>query len=364
MVRRTLIITACSSILVATVAVAATRITREVADSQDADALAAETDGALAPEQSAEKPMVVRTTVATPTSISDTVTATGTTEAIREVTFSSEIPGKIAAMRAKLGDTVRRGQVLALIDHDALAAEQERAEAAFDLAKTTHERFVSLGDGVVSLQQIDETRSAMKTAEAGLTIAKNNVSKGVVRSNLTGVVTAKHKEKAEYTVPGAPLYHIVDYATIVVEAQLPEKLISKVAKGSEVSVRVDALDATYTGTVQAVLPVADTASHTFTVRVEIDNPKREILVGMSATLHIATGTERDVIVVPQDTVIEDRTGRSVFVARGDTAVKIPVTLGATHRDQVVITSGIEAGDAVITLGHRRLEEGERIEIAL
>lgn len=360
---KTILITAICSILVATVAVAATRLQSENSKEKNDTNVEASANPTVRSDSPAERAMVVETTVAKTTTLTDTVTANGTTAAIREVTFSAEIPGKIQSLRADLGDTVRKGQVLALIDRDTLAAEQDRAKAAYALAKSTHARFAGLGDGVVSQQQLDETRSALTTAEVGLSIANNNVRKGVVRANLSGIVTAKYKEKAEYTTPGAPILHIVDYRTIVVEADIAESDVAAVSQGAEAAVRIDALNETFKGTVQAVLPVADKASKTFTVRVEIPNPDLKILVGMSAQVRIEAGTEKDVILVPQDVVVEERDGRSVYIARGNTALKMPVTLGSTYRDQVVVTDGIAPGDQIITLGHRRLEDGQHIEIA-
>ena len=358
MKKRTIIIGAVSSILIATVAVAATQIHR---DSEPENPPPGSADNHQ-PGRPKNRPARVEITIAKKSAVIDTITATGTTAPIREVTFASEIPGKIESMRAKLGDTVRKGQVLALVNRQTLTAEQDRAQAAFDLAKSTHARMVNLGEDIVSRQQLDETQSAVNTAKAGLSIAQNNAKKGVVRSNLTGVVTAKLKEKAEYTSPGSPLYHIVDHRTIVVEAQIAESEVASVKRGAKVAVRIDALDETFDGEVQAILPVADQASKTFTVRVEIENRDLRILVGMSAHLTIRTGTPKAVILVSQDTIIEGPKGRTIFVARGETAVRIPVRLGATYEDKVVIESGIEPGDQLITLGHRRLEEGQAIEI--
>lgn len=363
MKKRTLIIGAVSSLLIATVAVAATQIHSRDDESSKQSNNAAVPAGKLdGQSRSQTRPAKVKTTVVKKTAVTDTITATGTTAPIREVTFSSEIPGKIESMRAKLGDRVRKGQVLALINHRTLTAELDRAQASFDLAQSTHSRMVHLGADIVSRQQIDETQSAVNTAKAGLSIANDNVKKGVVRSNLSGIVTAKYKEKAEYAGPGSPLYHIVDYRTIVVEAQIAESEVAQVQQGAEVAVRIDALNDTFKGEVQAILPVADRASKTFTVRVEIENRDFEILVGMSATLTIHTGTPKDVILVSQDTIIEGPHGRTAFVARGNTAVQIPVRLGATYKDNVVVESGIEPGDQLVTLGHRRLEEGQAIEI--
>lgn len=360
MKRRTIAISAVSSLLVATAAYAATQFQSGVS----ADASGNRETAANPPVQEVlpkTHPAVVKTVVAEPVTVTDQVSANGTTAPVRSVTFSAEIPGKIEALRTDLGRRVRKGQVLALIDHQALAAERDRAAAAFKLARITYERLTALGDDVVTRQRVDEAASAFETARAGLSIAEDNVNKGVVRSNLTGIVTAKYKEKSEYAAPGAPIFEVVDYRTIVVEAELPETEVVKVRTGDTATVGIEALGRTFDGKVKTIVPVADAAGKTFTVRVEIDNPKLEILVGMSVTLMINVGEATPVILLPQDTVIEAPNGRSVFVVRDGIAVKQPVQLGDVVRDRVVITNGIHAGDEIITLGQRRVEAGQPVE---
>lgn len=361
MKRRTIAISAVSSLLVATAAYAATHLQ---AGASSADPASNRETAANPPVQAARPkthPAVVKTLVVEPTSVTEQVSANGTTAPVRSVTFSAEIPGKIEALRTDLGRPVRKGQVLALIDHEALAAERDRAAAAFKLARITYERLTALGDDVVTRQRVDEAASAFETARAGLSIAEDNVNKGVIRSNLTGVVTAKYKEKSEYAAPGAPIFEVVDYRTIVVEAELPETEVVKVHSGDATAVWIEALGQSFDGKVKTIVPVADADGKTFTVRVEIDNPKLAILVGMSATLTIHVGDATPVFLLPQDTVIEAPEGRSVLVVRDGIAVKQPVQLGDVVRDRVVITNGLQAGDEIITLGQRRVEAGQAIE---
>lgn len=358
MKRRTIIIGVISSLLVATAAYAATRY-HKVDETVSHRETAA--NPPVSPGRTKEKRIVVKTVTAEQTSVTATVSVTGTTAPLRSVTFSAEIPGKIEALRSDLGKRVRKGQVLALIDHETLSAERDRAAAAFELARTTHARLTALGEDVVTRQRVDEARSALETARAGLRIAEDSLSKGVVRSNLNGVVTAKYKENSEYAAPGAPIFEVVEYSTVVVEAELPETEIAKVNVGDTATVDISALNDVFDGKVKTIVPVADAAGKTFTVRVEIDNPKLKILVGMSAKVTIEIGDAEHVILLPQDTVVEAPEGRGVFVVRDGIAVRQAVRLGDIYRDRVVIEDGIQAGDEVVTLGQRQLKNGQTVE---
>ncbi len=361
MKRSTLLVIVISSMVVATVAFAARSLRSDEADTADAKETPEGADDAS--ETVTAKPAVVKTAKVATADLTETFVANGTTAAIREVTVAAEIAGKIEYLGADMGDRVRRGQVLARIDYETLKAERNRAAAAYDLAKATYDRFAALGEDIVSRQKIDETRSGMVTSRAGLSIANNAVEKSVIRSGMKGVVTGRLMEKGEFATPGAPILHVVDYSTIVVEAQLAETEIAAVRKGAGVDVRIDALDETFEGEVKTVLPMADAASKTFTVRVEIDNKDLRILVGMSASLTIAARTHEDVVVVPQDLVIESREGRSVFVVEDGIAKERKVTLGPTQADRVVVTDGIEAGETLVVLGHRNLTDGQPVTIA-
>lgn len=298
-----------------------------------------------------------------PSSLTEYTVAHGVTQAIRDVTYSAEIPGKIEYLSAELGDRIRIGQVLARIDFQTLKAQADQAQSHYDLAKTTFERLSALrNEELISQQQIDEARSNMQASQAQLAIAKANLSKSTIRASQRGIVSAKYIEKAEYVGPGTQLYQVVDYRTIIVEAMLAETQVAGIQKNASVEIHISALNQDFQGEVDTIIPTADQASKTFKLRVKIDNPQLHILVGMSATVRIAAKIHKDVLVVPQSVVIESPKGRFVFVVDGDTVSKRNVQLGAVQEDRVVLLEGVSEGESLVVLGQRDLTGGQRVRI--
>ena len=141
-----------------------------------------------------------------------------------------------------------------------------------------------------------------------------------------------------------------------------ETQVPQIDRSAEVDVRIEALGKTFKGRVDTLIPTADKASKTFTLRIKIDNPDYEILIGMSAKVKIAAIEHKDIVVVPQSAVIEERDSRSVFVAKGGKAIRRKVRLGASQGENVVLTEGVEAGEDLIVVGQRDLEDGRPIRV--
>jgi len=361
MKRKPMIIVIIVIVTVATGAFAATTIGAGGAAEETSDSTEAVEDGVETGLAELET-INVETEQVVSSSFTEYVTARGVTEAETDVTFSAEIPGRIMSLGPEVGETVKKGQVLVKINLSSLYAQKKQAVASYELAEVTHGRLSGLGADIVTGQALDEARFTKSGARAQLAAINADLSKGVVRSTVSGVVTAKNIERSEFVGPGTPLYRIVDYRTIVVEAQLAESQVARVRVGTQVQVEVDALEQDFTGTVAAVLPAADPVSKTFTVRVEVDNPDLAILVGMSAELRIESRVHEDVILVVQDAVLEGRDGRGVYVAKDGVAEYRPVTLGAVDGDRVVVTGGLEPGDELVVLGQRYLTDGQPVDI--
>ncbi|MDJ0765514.1 MAG: efflux RND transporter periplasmic adaptor subunit [Myxococcota bacterium] len=336
----------------------------QAAADKKAKAQAAEEKAATtSTDKAAAKIVNVNIITVTPTILTEQVVAHGVTSPIREITYSAEIPGRIEHLTADIGDTVRNRQVLARIDFKTLKAQAHQADASHALAKSTYDRVASLkGEDLVSEQRVDETRSAMDNATAQQEIAQANLAKSTVRASFRGVVTAKYVEKGEYVAPGVRLYDVVDYRTVIVEAQLPETQVARIAPKAEVAVDIAALGEQFKGTVETVIPTADRMSKTFTLRVKIKNPDRKILVGMSATVRIAARVHNDVIAVPQSAVVEERDGRVVFIAEDGIAKKRIVALGPVEGDRVVVETGLAPGESLVVLGQRDLSDLQPINI--
>jgi RND family efflux transporter MFP subunit len=350
--KATIVITA-AVVTAATGTFAATKLHSSPTEGQDSPAVVA----------SEVKQVNVETLRVEASSVTEHIVARGVTAAENDVTLSAEIPGRITYLGPAVGQKVKKGQILAKINIATISAQRRRAQANYALAEVTHRRLAKIGASVVSRQKLDEAEYTKSGARAQLAGIDADLRKGVIRSSLSGVVTARHVELSEFVNPGTPLYRVVAYRTIVVEAQLAETQVSQARVGSEVEVTIDALSRRFTGVVAAVLPTADPRSKTFTVRVEVQNPDLAILVGMSARLQIATRVHDKVVLVSQDSVLEGRNGRGVYVAVDGTARYRPVTLGAADGDRVTVLEGLKPGEQLVVLGQRYLSDGLPVRIA-
>lgn len=310
-----------------------------------------------------EKAANVRVQALEPSKLVEYVIANGITEANRKVTYSAEIPGRIEYLRGDVGDRVRKGKLLVRIDYQTLKAQATQAEAAYELAQATYKRLFALrGDDLVSQQQIDEARSQLVSTEAAYAIARANLAKSEVETSYSGVINDRFVEKGEYVGPGSRLFDVVDYRKIIVEAPVAETQVNKLKPGSEVEVRIGALGKTFTGKVDTVIPTANPTSNTFNLRVEIDNPELEILIGMSATVRVVAEIHDNVVAVKQSSVIEEANEKHVFIVDNGIARKRPVELGATQNDLVVLAGGVLPGEQLVVLGQRELSDGQPVNI--
>ncbi len=355
--RRAIIITLSTVALLASGVIAAWAIPSQGQDGE-ADTAISLTDV----EQTLMNRLNVQTEVASGSDLTEIVTVNGDAEAQMDVTFSAEIPGRVEYLGTDVGQRVKKGLVLAKVDYKTLRAQRKQAEAAYNLAEKTEDRLKTLGDKLVSRQKMDEVGATLESARAALEIAKHSSGKSLVRSTLRGVVSAKYVEEAEYVVPGAPLFRVVDYSTIIIDAKLPESQVSHISKDTSVTVNFGALRESREGTVEAVVPTADAVSKTFTARIRVENQDLRILPGMSATIKIPGKKFENVVVVPQDLVIESASGKSVFVIEDGKAYERRVALGGVEQDRVAIVAGVTPGEVIVTTGHRDLTDGQPVTI--
>ena len=295
--------------------------------------------------------------------LTESITLSGEIDADKNVLFSAENVGRLEYLSVDLGDRVKKGQVLARVDSSSLKAALDQARASHDLAKKTHKRLIALfEEQLTSDQQVDEAFATLLQTKAALDIAEINYEKSVIRSSIDGFVAQKSVEVGEYLNPGQPIVQVVDFSKVIVKAQLPEMKVSSVKRGDAVKVFVAALGEEFEGKVKVVVPAAHPTSRTYEVRVNIDNPDFRILVGMSVSMRIEVGHYENVVVTPQETVVEEHLGRVVFVEQNGKAVRKSVVLGPVEGDNVLVRSGLDVGERLIVAGHRDLVDGQPVRV--
>jgi cobalt-zinc-cadmium efflux system membrane fusion protein len=299
--------------------------------------------------------------------------------AYRETPVISLVGGIVRSVRAELGQTVRKGQNVALISSSELADAQSRYLAAFadlDEHHKHHQRTANLVEiGAASKEEFEEATKKLKSDEAavanmrqrlqilGLSPQRVNalrsssqVSSDVdIPSPVAGTVTSRAVNPGEIAEANKELMKVTDLSSVWVVGQVYEKDLARVRVGSGATINSDAYPGrVFRGKVTYVDPALDQATRTGQVRVEIPNPRQMLKIGMYVNIAFATagGAESTVPIVPNAAVQNINNQQVVFLATGDPNIFImrPVRLGPESNGYLPVQEGLHVGDRVVTNG--------------
>ncbi len=252
--------------------------------------------------------------------LENVITATGALSAVGTVEVGTQVSGTIAHAYADYNETVRRGQVLAVLDTTMLAASvrdaranQMKMEAQYEQAIRDHGRVEELFEqGLVSDAEIEESRTSVKSAEASLLGAEAsldrqvaNRSYAVIRSPIDGTVIMRNVERgqtvaASFSTP--TLFTIAeDLQVMEIRAMVDESDIGQIEEGQSVRFTVEAyIDEVFLGTVRQVWLQPETISNVvnYTVVVDAENDRGLLLPGMTATVDFLLDSLHDVLLIP------------------------------------------------------------------
>ena len=295
--------------------------------------------------------------------IPQTEAAVGSIRAVHEASIASKILAKVVEVNVTAGESVEADDVLVRLDDADLQARLEQAEAAIrsaeaarDQAQIEFKRIDELHkDGQAAPIEFDRAQTALRTAEAELARTRQAreeaatvVGYATIRSPITGKVVDKLVEVGDTVQPGQVLLTLYDPTRMQLVARVRESLAHRLNVGQTVSVRVDALKKTCAGTVSEIVPEADTASRSFSVKVTGPCPDG-IYSGMFGRMEIPLD-QQQVLVVAQAAVRKVGQLNLVDVVEEEGAQKVlrrrAVELGKTFGDEVQVLAGLKAGEQV------------------
>jgi RND family efflux transporter MFP subunit len=202
-----------------------------------------------------------------------------------------------------------------------------------------------------------------EAAVRGADILKTRLKTGFVRSPISGVVDDKFMNKGEMSAPGSPIFSVIDISTVKVSAGVPEMYITKVKQGQSVKITVDVLPGVdFEGKISYIAPALAGTSRTFEIEILINNRDKVLKPGMNANVQISEFTKENAIVVSQDLIVDYGDVQYVFILDGDIARKRELKLGGRNGNQVLIDSGLNAGDKLITDGFQALKDGDKVQV--
>lgn len=324
------------------------------------------------------------------TNVPDVVEAVGTLRAAQTSQLAAQMMGNIVEIRVHEGDRIQRGQLLAVID-DAqpraaldrataadLAAQQEitASESDFTLAEATFKRYQILYEKKsVSPQEFDEIKAHYQAAQARreMALAGQAQAKAALEQARTalgythilapfdGVVTEKKVDVGTLASPGMPIFTVEDLRRYRLEATVNETDLRYVHMGQQVPVVMDALgDGQLKGRVVEIVPAADPASRSFTVKVEVPSDPA-LRSGLFGRAQFARG-DRSALLIPRTAVVERGQLQGIYVLDQKQIAGLRyITLGKPSAGQVEVLAGLQSGEMLVANPGSDELSGKRIE---
>lgn len=204
--------------------------------------------------------------------------------------------------------------------------------------------------------------TALAKAKAAEAISRKSVDEIVLKAPFDGYVASSSVHVGANVVPGVTGFKLVKIDRVKVSLSVPEKEIGKVNIGQKVTFSVSALgDSVFSGKIVNRGVTASIISHSYSVKVAVDNRKHKLLPGMVCKVRLEN-TEGDYnIVVPQQTIQISGQDKFVWVVKDGKAHRQPVTTGDIINEGVVIESGLTSGDIVIIEGQNKVCEGMSVK---
>lgn len=288
----------------------------------------------------------------------------GTVEEMESTLASFTGTGTLQSVPVEEGQHVQRGQVIAVLDKVQAQNAVNAASAMLTQAKDAQQRMEQLYDAN-SLPEMKwiEVQSKVQQAQSSYDMAVKALQECTLTAPVSGVIGKKYMKSGEVALPSEPIVSILDISRVRVKVSVPESEIAHIGATTPSTIRIDALGESFAGGHIDKGVSADPLTHTYDIRIVVDNASQHLLPGMVAQVVLqGEGAQEPVITLPVRSVQQDSKGEKfVWTVKEGKAVRRTVTLGDTQGNRIAIVAGLEEGEQVITAGYQKVSEGSKVE---
>lgn len=313
------------------------------------------------PKSSAPQPTLISTTTAETRKLEILEETVGTIEGLINPTVGAEVAGRVLRVDAHVGSTVKKGQVIALLDGTDFALQRREAQAEIRRIEAllanqgkvvernqrlVQKNFISQNalDDVATQQ--DALRSQLDGARAQLALIDHNAAKTRVVAPIDGRVEKQIASPGDFVKVGDPLIMIIGTQKLRAHLPFPENVAAKVKPGLPVRLSTPtAPDKVYDTTIKELKPLIGSTNRAVDVIADIiDQPDWQ--GGASVNGQVVLGERPQAVVVPEASVVLRPAGEVVYVIKDGAAVQHIVKSGLRQQGMVEITEGLNAGETI------------------
>ncbi len=310
-------------------------------------------------------PVVVETAFTRRGTVTETVTAVGSTRAASSVQIVPSASGLVTRIAFETGQRVQAGAVLIELDSASEQAAVREAESELANLRAQMTRAESLrARNLLSAADLDELRARLGMAEARLAAARSQWQKRIIRAPFSGVVGLRNINLGAYVESGAVLTTLDDRETLELEFRIPERYFNAVKTGQTVTAASIAFPGRiFNGAVREVDTRIEPTTRAFRVRAELPNPDALLPDGLFMAVQLIVAERHDAVLVPEEAVITEGGRSYVYVVAAGAVTQTTITLGQRRAATVEASAGLGPDVEVVTKGQQSLRDKAPIRAA-
>jgi membrane fusion protein, multidrug efflux system len=300
--------------------------------------------------------------------------AVGSVSAVEGAVVATELGGVVSQIAFENGGEARKGDVLMKLDTSSEEAQLRTAEADLQLARADLDRARDLAARkVISKAEIDAAESKFKQKEGATDNLRAMIAKKQVSAPFDGQLGIRQVNVGQMINAGQQVVGLTSLDPVYVDFALPEQHLSRLTKGLEVQVRVDALPGReFKGKLTAINSMVDSATRNVPLQATLENPDHALHPGMFAKVDVVLPAKEPVLVIPATAISYAPYGDSVFVIEKKKDPKSGkesqvlrqqfIRTGETRGDFVSVTNGLKAGEVIASSGVFKLRNGMEVTV--
>ncbi|MBV9576003.1 MAG: efflux RND transporter periplasmic adaptor subunit [Gammaproteobacteria bacterium] len=279
----------------------------------------------------------------------------GIVKAAQDIIVSSEVSGIVQDLAVPQGQAVKEKVVLLNIRHDDILANLQKDQAILTQKQVYYLRLQRLSKtNAISQETFSEALSAFQQAEASVNADQAQLDKYIIKAPFSGQIGIWQVDIGQLVRPGDPLVTLTQLSPAYIDFMLPVKALSSVQVGDNIQFTTSSYaNRIWQGKIVALDPQLDPITHGLRLRAQIDNRDGKLVPRLYGQVVVIKKLSPQ-IYIPQEAVIYDPKGTSVYIVQNKLAKPQPITLGNHQGNDVIVKNGLKPGDEIVTAGMMKL----------
>jgi membrane fusion protein (multidrug efflux system) len=310
-------------------------------------------------------PILVNGMIVDFTSFSNKISLSGSIEPNESVQIQSEVSGILESIHFKEGSLVQKGQLLFKINDIELRAQLSKSKSQEILVSENYRRAkLLLEKQAISQEELDIAYAEFESAKSQSQLIQAQIAKTRIVAPFSGTIGLRNISQGAYVSSSMILTQLVAAQQVKINFSVPEKFASQMVSNTKIQFTIQGFNEIFEAKIYAIQPNIDIATRTMQIRALASNNDGKLIPGSFVNVQLPLLDIQDAILIPTEAVIPIQNGKKVFIQKKGVAQDVIVETATRTDKSIMILSGLNKGDTLLTSGVMSLRNGSLIQVKL